>query len=31
MYMLYFICIAVIIAVAGLLMVRVIRGKDKSK
>ena len=31
MYMLYFICIAVIIAVAGLFMVRVIRGKDKSK
>ena len=31
MYMLYFICIAVIIAVAGLLMVRVIRGKDQSK
>ena len=31
MYMLYFICIAVIIAVAGLLMVRGIRGKDKSK
>ncbi len=31
MYMLYFLCIAVVIAVAGLIMLRLIRGKDTTR